>query len=186
MLGVEEGCTRGPTFISHAPFRFLLFLLSTPKPSPTLSTSYTPSHLGQLNMTTVNSTQDPTPGLPNSLTLTSTEEINSTPTPPSPSHTAVDLEHQHQKYTSGHNLHKAERKWERAEEAPTRLIAENAAKEEGPAGAEIKLSQGRKWFLLFIFSVAQYLDIASYSGLVSRYSRDGSTRAGWLMVVRFH
>ncbi|WRT65217.1 uncharacterized protein IL334_002160 [Kwoniella shivajii] len=32
-------------------------------------------------------------------------------------------------------------------------------------GAEIKLSQKRKWFLLFVFSVAQYLDIASYSGL---------------------
>ncbi|KAK8854629.1 hypothetical protein IAR55_003368 [Kwoniella newhampshirensis] len=32
-------------------------------------------------------------------------------------------------------------------------------------GAEIKLSQSRKWFLLLIFSVAQYLDVASYSGL---------------------
>ncbi|EIW68412.1 hypothetical protein TREMEDRAFT_32556 [Tremella mesenterica DSM 1558] len=31
--------------------------------------------------------------------------------------------------------------------------------------AEIQLSQKRKWFLLFIFAVAQYLDIASYSGL---------------------
>ena len=33
------------------------------------------------------------------------------------------------------------------------------------SGAEIQLSQSRKWFLLFIFSIAQYLDIASYSGL---------------------
>ncbi|OCF32711.1 efflux protein EncT [Kwoniella heveanensis CBS 569] len=32
-------------------------------------------------------------------------------------------------------------------------------------GAEIKLSQKRKWFLLAIFSLAQYLDIASYAGI---------------------
>ena len=39
-----------------------------------------------------------------------------------------------------------------------------------PASAEIRLSQKRKWFLLLIFSVAQYLDLASYSGLVSASS----------------
>ncbi|WWD19231.1 hypothetical protein CI109_103689 [Kwoniella shandongensis] len=33
------------------------------------------------------------------------------------------------------------------------------------SGAEIKLTQKKKWFLLLVFSVAQYLDIASYSGL---------------------
>ncbi|WVQ95120.1 hypothetical protein IAU59_002214 [Kwoniella sp. CBS 9459] len=32
-------------------------------------------------------------------------------------------------------------------------------------GAEIKLSQKKKWFLLLVFSVAQYLDIASVSGV---------------------
>jgi hypothetical protein len=78
-------------------------------------------------------------------------------TPPSPSHTAVDV--------SQHGLATAEKKWERSEEAPFKNIAEEQARKEGPAGAELKLGQKRKWFLLFIFSVAQYLDIASYSGL---------------------
>ncbi|WVQ73656.1 hypothetical protein IAR50_003236 [Cryptococcus sp. DSM 104548] len=32
------------------------------------------------------------------------------------------------------------------------------------AGVHVKLSQKRKWILLFVFSVAQYLDIALYSG----------------------
>ncbi|WVR09448.1 hypothetical protein IAU60_006515 [Kwoniella sp. DSM 27419] len=32
-------------------------------------------------------------------------------------------------------------------------------------GAEVKLSQREKWFLLLIFSVAQYLDVASVSGM---------------------
>ncbi|WVQ79735.1 hypothetical protein IAT38_001835 [Cryptococcus sp. DSM 104549] len=32
-------------------------------------------------------------------------------------------------------------------------------------GAEMKMSQKKKWFLLLVFSVAQYLDIASYAGL---------------------
>ncbi|WVN87505.1 uncharacterized protein L203_102687 [Cryptococcus depauperatus CBS 7841] len=33
------------------------------------------------------------------------------------------------------------------------------------SGAQVKLSQKRKWFLLLIFSVAQYLDVCSISGL---------------------
>ena len=44
---------------------------------------------------------------------------------------------------------------------------ENAAHEvqDKTGTAEIRLSQKRKWFLLLIFSVAQYLDIMSYSGI---------------------
>lgn len=34
-------------------------------------------------------------------------------------------------------------------------LADYEAREEGARGAEVKLSQGRKWFSLFIFSVAQ-------------------------------
>jgi len=81
-----------------------------------------------------------------------------TGTLPSPSRTAVDL-HQH-------GLQHAENKWIDAEEAAFKKVAEAQAEKDGPRGAEIKLSQKRKWFLLFIFSVAQYLDVASYSGLV--------------------
>jgi hypothetical protein len=47
-------------------------------------------------------------------------------------------------------------RWERAEERETvGPLAEGGRIHDGPRGAEIKLSQGRKWFLLLIFSVAQ-------------------------------
>lgn len=46
---------------------------------------------------------------------------------------------------------------ERAEEQDAEAIG---ARVEGPA-----LSQGRKWFLLFVFSVAQFIDVCSYCGL---------------------
>ena len=82
-----------------------------------------------------------------------------TGTVPSPSHTAVDLH--------SHGIQAAEKKWIDAEEAAFKKVAEAQAERDGPRGSEIKLSQKRKWFLLFIFSVAQYLDIAAFSGLVS-------------------
>lgn len=82
---------------------------------------------------------------------------NTLETPPSPTRTAVDV--------NQHGLAGAEQKWAKAEEAPFKNVAEEQARKDGPAGAELKLSQKRKWFLLFVFSVAQYLDIASYSGL---------------------
>lgn len=61
----------------------------------------------------------------------------------SPDRTVVDL-------NSGQRS-----KWTKAEEAPTAGLADDTANDDGPRGAEIKLSQGRKWFLLGIFSVAQ-------------------------------
>lgn len=91
-------------------------------------------------------------------------------TPPSPSRTAVDV--------NQHGVAGAEKKWAQAEEAPFKNIADEQAKKDGPAGAELKLSQKRKWFLLFVFSVAQYLDIASYSGLFGM-STQGSQQRGW-------
>lgn len=64
---------------------------------------------------------------------------------PSRNATAVDLqEGQHH-----------QNKWTAAEEAPVKPLADYEARQEGAAGAEVKLSQKRKWFLLFIFSVAQ-------------------------------
>lgn len=65
---------------------------------------------------------------------------------PSRTDTAVDLQEHHEAHKN---------KWVAAEEAPTRPLADYEAKEEGVRGAEVKLSQSRKWFLLFIFSVAQ-------------------------------
>ena len=45
----------------------------------------------------------------------------------------------------------------KAEEAVAAPVADAEAQREGPKGAEIKLSQRRKWFLLLVFSVAQVL-----------------------------
>ena len=69
---------------------------------------------------------------------------------PSPTRTAVE-----DPIGSGGGVKAAEHKWVQAEESPNDRIAQEAEKQEGPNGAEIKLSQKRKWFLLFIFSVAQ-------------------------------
>jgi hypothetical protein len=99
-----------------------------------------------------------TPSVNMSRSATLSPDEN-TGTFPSPSHTAVDL--------NAHGVHAAEKKWVDAEEAAFKKVAEAQAERDGPRGSEIKLSQKRKWFLLFVFSVAQYLDIASYSGLVS-------------------
>ncbi|ORY35678.1 major facilitator superfamily domain-containing protein [Naematelia encephala] len=108
------------------------------------------SHLPNQSSTSV-----PAPELSRNDTLYSThsnEETSRTRTV-SPTATAVEL-----------HLTTSQR-YLKAEEAATAPLAEAARERDGPGGAEIKLSQGRKWFLLFIFSVAQYLDIASYSGL---------------------
>lgn len=65
---------------------------------------------------------------------------------PSRTGTAVDLQEQRDVQQN---------RWVAAEEAPMRPLAEYVAREGGDRGAEVKLSQSRKWFLLFIFSVAQ-------------------------------
>jgi hypothetical protein len=65
---------------------------------------------------------------------------------PSRTDTAVDLQDHRETHKN---------KWVAAEEAPTKPLADYEAREEGARGAEVKLSQGRKWFLLFIFSIAQ-------------------------------
>jgi hypothetical protein len=67
--------------------------------------------------------------------------------PGTPERTVVDLQEG--------VLHKEVRKWVAAEEAAVEPLAEAAAEKDGARGAEIKLSQKRKWFLLFVFSVAQ-------------------------------
>ncbi|WWC58985.1 uncharacterized protein I303_101531 [Kwoniella dejecticola CBS 10117] len=80
---------------------------------------------------------------------------------PSPNRTVVDLEAQ-ANGTDGASPKKLEKQLEEE------LTAEQALRRHRSTtvdGAEIKLSQKRKWFLLLVFSVAQYLDIASYSGL---------------------
>jgi hypothetical protein len=69
----------------------------------------------------------------------------------SPDRTVVDLQLERHESRFQKGLHK----WERAEEAPFEPLARAQTDKEGPGGAEIKLSQKRKWFLLFVFSVAQ-------------------------------
>ncbi|OCF76458.1 efflux protein EncT [Kwoniella mangroviensis CBS 8886] len=101
----------------------------------------------------------------NDTVETYTSTVNS-PDPnlsPSPNRTVVDLDENLNSKDAGDKL---ERKLE------DELTAEQKAEQElrrhrstTVNGAEIKLSQKRKWFLLLVFSVAQYLDIASYSGL---------------------
>ncbi|KAL7422343.1 hypothetical protein Q5752_002989 [Cryptotrichosporon argae] len=87
----------------------------------------------------------------------------------SPTHTVVDLAGTAGASKTGlhapgtHSPTKAQQ-WAAAEEAPVQPLVDAEA-QKAVNGAEIKLSQKRKWFLLFVFSVAQYLDIASYSGL---------------------
>lgn len=79
----------------------------------------------------------------------------SDPDTPSRTNTAVDIPAQRDGPggPAANPHHKSN--WEAAEEAPVKPLADYEAKQEGPAGAEVKLSKGRKWFLLFIFSVAQ-------------------------------
>ncbi|WWC67475.1 uncharacterized protein I206_101383 [Kwoniella pini CBS 10737] len=80
---------------------------------------------------------------------------------PSPNRTVVDLDAQ-ANGKEGASPQKLEKK---LEEELTSEQALQRHKSTTVNGAEIKLSQKRKWFLLLVFSVAQYLDIASYSGL---------------------
>jgi hypothetical protein len=85
----------------------------------------------------------------------------------SPDRTVVDL--QLERHES--RFQKELRKWERAEEAPFEPLAQAQTQKEGPGGAEIKLSQKRKWFLLFVFSVAQVSRPPQSHGRQTRFTR---------------
>jgi hypothetical protein len=85
----------------------------------------------------------------------------------SPDRTVVDL--QLERHES--RFQKELRKWERAEEAPFEPLAQAQTQKEGPGGAEIKLSQKRKWFLLFVFSVAQVRRPPQSHGRQTRFTR---------------
>ncbi|TYJ52050.1 hypothetical protein B9479_007351 [Cryptococcus floricola] len=50
-------------------------------------------------------------------------------------------------------------------DVPSDAVSKENGKEElaAEAGKSVKIPQGRKWFLLFLFSMAQYLDLSLYS-----------------------
>ncbi len=83
------------------------------------------------------------------------------PNVPSPSHTAVDLP-----ASNGDNVkdnHKTLAKAEQGESGSgvANVPAGDTITDER-TGAEHKLSQGRKWFLLLVFSVAQVSEVTTY------------------------
>ena len=123
----------------------------------TQSLATAPTTTQEDNTTTTQQTIEPT----NSATMalasrdatrsreTLTQSTHGT-TVPSPSGTAVDLPGTQAEGRSGKKVEPGNA-LSNAEEGQTSTPEGQV----GPGGAEIKLSQGRKWFLLLVFSVAQ-------------------------------
>lgn len=138
-IGIKKGVSGQPGSFIHIPHH-PSFLILTPiitdhfKVEAMSAVPHSDPHPG-LGIVPTHSPSNTNPNTVDNETLSRTD-------------TAVDL----QAHREG-EAHK--NGWVAAEEAPVKPLADYEAREEGVGGAEVKLSQSRKWFLLFIFSVAQ-------------------------------